>query len=217
MKIRTILADDHRIVRDGLRSLLNSSPDIQVIAEAADGHRALELCQEHKPQVLAADIGLPGLNGIELTRAICSNGGATKMVALSMHYDMRFVEQMLQAGALGYLPKDAAGEELIAAIKAAAEGRRYLSERLAEVVVAGLTGSVPALQSSLLQKLTRREREVLQGMAEGFNTKQIAMTLSISTKTVETHRRQLMDKLGLYNVAQLTKVAIREGLTSLDT
>ena len=229
--MKVLLADDHRIVRQGLRSLLESQEDMQVVAEAGDGRQALELAAEHEPDVVVMDVAMPQLNGIEATRRLISDQPDTKVVALSMHSDRRYVAEALKAGASAYLIKDGAFDELVSAIRAVVANKVYLSPRVAGVVVddyvrrlpgdgrdaegadnGGRGGGVP----NAFQKLTAREREVLQLMAEGFATKEIASRLHVSVKTVETHRRQLMEKLQLYSVAEVTKYAIREGLTSLE-
>ena len=212
-----LLADDHQIVREGLRSLLEGEAGFQVVAEAGDGRTAVQLAKEHRPDVVVMDIGMPHLNGIEATRQIINSGaGHPKVIALSMHSDRRFMSEILKAGASGYLLKDSAAEELIGAIRAVAEGKVYLSPQIADVVVDDYLRRIPAAESTVFTALTPREREVLQLMAEGKATKQIAQLLHVSIKTVETHRRQLMEKLDLHSVAELTKYAIREGLTTIE-
>ena len=228
--MKVLLADDHRIVREGLRSLLEAQEDMQVVAEAGDGRQALELAATHEPDVVVMDVAMPQLNGIEATRRIVADQPDTKVVALSMHSDRRYVAEALKAGASGYLIKDGAFDELVSAIRAVIANKVYLSPRVAGVVVDDYVRRLPSEAGgdegevnrgrgavpSAFQKLTAREREVLQLMAEGFATKEIASRLHVSVKTVETHRRQLMDKLQLYSVAEVTKYAIREGLTSLE-
>jgi DNA-binding NarL/FixJ family response regulator len=216
MSMRILLADDHQIVREGLRSMLNQHADMEVVAEAADGRRAVELAQELNPDVVVMDVGMPGLNGIEATRQITMKEPDAKIVALSMHSDRRFMGEMLKAGAKGYLLKDGAFEELATAIRSVASDKVYLSPKIADVVVDDYVRHQGQTEPSAFAKLTPREREVLQLMAEGRATKEIAMDLRVSIKTVETHRRQIMEKLNIYSVAELTKYAIREGLTSLD-
>jgi DNA-binding NarL/FixJ family response regulator len=211
-------------VREGLRSLLQDQPDLEVVGEAADGRQALELAAEHDPDVVVMDVAMPQLNGIEATRRLMSDSPGTKVVALSMHSDRRYVAEALKAGAAGYLLKDGAFDELVSAIRAVVANKVYLSPRVAGVVVDdyvrrlpdGDGAAEPRGAPGAFQKLTPREREVLQLMAEGFSTKEIAARLHVSVKTVETHRRQLMEKLQLYSVAEVTKYAIREGLTSLE-
>ena len=224
--MKVLLADDHRIVREGLRSLLEAQDDIEVVAEAADGRQALEMAAEHEPDIVVMDVAMPQLNGIEATRRLVSDQPETKVVALSMHSDRRYVSEALKAGASGYLLKDGAFDELVSAIRAVVANKVYLSPRVAGVVVDAYVRRLPGEDAgnahperrdgNAFHKLTVREREVLQLMAEGFATKEIAARLHVSVKTVETHRRQLMDKLQLYSVAEVTKYAIREGLTSLE-
>jgi DNA-binding NarL/FixJ family response regulator len=192
---------------------------MEVIAEARDGRGAVQLAHELRPDVVVMDVGMPGLNGIEATRQITSQEPHARIVALSMHSDRRFMGEMLKAGAKGYLLKDGAFEELATAIRSVVANKVYLSPRIANVVLddyvhrdaSGMSGD-----TSAFAKLTPREREVLQLMSEGRATKEIAMDLHVSIKTVETHRRQIMEKLDIHSVAELTKYAIREGLTSLD-
>jgi DNA-binding NarL/FixJ family response regulator len=223
--MKVLIADDHRIVREGLRSLLEDQPDLEVVAEADNGRQALEMAAEHEPDVVVMDVAMPQLNGIEATRRLMNDQPNTKVVALSMHSDRRYVAEALKAGAAGYLLKDGAFDELVTAIRAVVANKVYLSPRVAGVVVDDYVRRLPAdeggrtsgrEESNAFHKLTVREREVLQLMAEGFATKEIATRLHVSVKTVETHRRQLMEKLQLYSVAEVTKYAIREGLTSLE-
>ncbi|HOV79934.1 MAG TPA: response regulator transcription factor [Bacillota bacterium] len=217
MGIRVILADDHRIMREGLRSLLQNQPDIEVIAEAADGQGAVKLARELSPDVVVIDVVMPNLNGLEATRKIVENNPGTKVVALSMYSNRSYVIEMLRAGASGYLLKDCAFEELVSAINAAVEDRYYLSPAVAGIVIKDLVDSLPAKgDNSVFAVLTSREREVLQLLAEGKTTSQISSALYLSEKTVESHRRQIMRKVGVKSIAKLTKYAIREGLTSLE-
>ena len=214
MAIKIILADDHKIVRQGLRTMLESEADIEVIGEADDGRMAVRLARELSPQVIIMDVGMPDLNGIEATRQVLAESPGIKVIALSMHCDRRFVMNMLKAGASGYLLKDSAFEELATAIRMVLGGKVYLSTEIANIVVKDyLQGGG---DESVFSVLTPREREVLQLMAEGKSSRQIADHLIISVKTVETHRMQIMHKLQIFSVAELTKYAIREGLSSLD-
>jgi DNA-binding NarL/FixJ family response regulator len=210
MATNVLIADDHQILRQGLRSLLERQPDMRVIAEAADGRHALTLIEEHAPEIAVIDVSMPELDGIETTRQICSKT-STKVVALSAHGEPRFVRDMLKAGASAYLLKDDAFEELAIAIREVMAGGTYFSKRIDQNAVSGK--GAPA---GSIQRLTPREREVLQLMSEGQSTKEIAFRLKLSTKTIETHRRQIMQKLDVYSVAELTKCAIREGLTTLE-
>lgn len=214
MPITLILADDHKIVRQGLRHLLEQEADLEVIAEADDGRMAVRLARELLPQVVIMDVGMPDLNGIEATRQVLADSPGVKVIALSMHSDRRFVMNMLRAGASGYLLKDSAFEELATAIRMVLNNKIYLSTEIANVVIKDyLQGGG---DESVFSVLSPREREVLQLMAEGKSSRQIADHLVISIKTVETHRMQIMHKLQIFSVAELTKYAIREGLSSLD-
>jgi len=214
--MRILLADDHRMFRQGLKTLLESRPDVQVIGEAADGRQAVEMAQQLAPDLIIMDISMPGLNGVEATRKIMDDTPSTRIIGLSMHTDRRYTSEMLKAGATGYLPKDGAFEELEKAVTAVASGEVYLSPRVAAGLVDDYAGNGNGRQPTAFDRLTPREREVLQLMAEGQATKEIAATLHVSVKTVETHRRQIMEKLNIYSVAELTKYAIREGLTSIE-
>lgn len=217
MSIRILLADDHKITREGLRSLLEKEPDMEVVAEAEDGRTTVSLVRELQPDVVIMDVSMPDLNGMEAARQIGSEFGNVKIIALSMHSDSLFVTEMLKSGASGYLLKDCAFEELARAIRVVVADQTYLSPSISGVVVNGYLHRVSRVDISGPQALTDREREVLQLVAEGKSTKEIALALHISVKTVETHRRQIMDKLDIHTVAELTKYAIRKGLTSLET
>jgi DNA-binding NarL/FixJ family response regulator len=216
MSITILLADDHRILREGLRSLIEKQADMEVGGEAEDGRQAMRLARELSPDVAVVDISMPDLNGIEATRQIVSERSGTKVIALSVHSHRRFVREMLAAGASGYLPKDCAVEELIGAVRTVVAGGTYLSPAIAGVVAEGFVGRSPAGPGSAFSVLSEREREVLQLLAEGSNPKEVALTLGISPSTVGVHRKNVMDKLGIDNLPELTKYAIREGLTSLD-
>lgn len=216
MPTRIILADDHQIVREGLATLLEQEEDMRVVGTAADGRAAVKLAAELSPDVVVLDVGMPGLNGIEAARQITGALPAAKILALSMHSDRRFVLEMLRAGAAGYLLKDCAFDELAHAIRTIVAGQTYLSPRIAGVVVEGFLQQGEPGERTGAAALTPREREVLQLLAEGMATKQVAHHLGVSSKTIETHRRQIMTKLELDSVAELTKYAIREGLTSLE-
>ena len=197
--------------------MLERHEDIQVIAEAADGRTAIEVAEELRPDVVVMDVGMPGLNGIDATRRLSASQIGSKVVALSMHTDRRFTTEMLRAGAKGYVLKDGAFEELALAIRSVAKGNVYLSPRVAGVVVDDYVTKLEPERPAAFTSLTPREREVLQLIAEGRSTKQVAAALHVSIKTVETHRRQLMEKLQLYSVAELTKFAIREGISALES
>jgi two-component system response regulator NreC len=216
-KIKILVADDHKIVRQGLRTLLAEEPDMEVVAEADNGRKTLQLARELAPQVVIMDISMPDLNGIEATRQILAELPGTKVIALSMHSDSLFVFNMLKAGASGYLLKDCALEQLVTAIRTVMARRTYLSPGISDILIKDFVQCTSTAHvSSAFSLLTPREREVLQLLAEGKSTAQIASCLYVSMKTVETHRKQLMDKLGIFSVAGLTKYAVREGLTSLE-
>jgi two-component system response regulator NreC len=216
MLTKILLADDHKIVRDGLRALIEKEPNMEVVAEACDGRTTVQRAKEFMPHIIIIDIAMPDLNGIEATRQIVNEIPGVKIIALSMHSDRRFVTRMLESGAAGYLLKDSAFEELSLAIKTVQSGKVYLSPAIAGVVVEDMVRHSPQKFSRTTAELTPREREVLQLLAEGRTTKRIASQLNVSVKTVETHRRQVMEKLDIHSVAELTKYAVREGLTSLE-
>ncbi len=218
MSIRVLIADDHKIMLAGLRSLLEKQTDIEVVGEADNGRKAVQMAQEKKPDVVVMDVSMPDLNGIEATTQIIESLPETRVIALSMHSDKRFVMGMLRAGASGYLLKDCASQELANAIVQVAGGKKYLSPEITGVVIDDFLlgrGSSEEVATAASQ-LSPREREVLQLIAEGWSTKQIASHLYVSIKTIETHRRQIMKKLDLHSIADLTKYAIREGLTSIE-
>jgi two-component system, NarL family, response regulator NreC len=214
MAIKVLIADDHQIMREGLRSMLEQEHDIQVVGEAEDGRATLSLARELTPDVIIMDVGMPDLNGIEATRQITGEMPRVKVVALSMHDDRRFVLNMLKAGAAGYMLKDCAFKDLAKAIRVVMTNKTYLSSEVADIVVKDYLASTSQGASSAFQLLSPREREVLQLIAEGKTSAQIADSLHISVKTVETHRQQIMVKLKIKSIAELTKYAIREGLTS---
>ena len=217
MSIRVLIADDHKIMLAGLRSLLEKQTDFDVVGEADNGRRAVQMAQEKKPEVVVMDVSMPDLNGMEATKQIIESLPETRVIALSMHSDKRFVIGMLRAGASGYLLKDCASQELANAILQVAGGKKYLSPEITGVVIDDvlLAGSSEE-EATAASQLSPREREVLQLIAEGWSTKQIASHLYVSIKTIETHRRQIMKKLDLHAIADLTKYAIREGLTSIE-
>jgi DNA-binding NarL/FixJ family response regulator len=215
--LRILLADDHKIMREGLRSLLGREQGLKIVGEAEDGRMAVSLAQTLKPDIVILDIGMPDLNGIEAARQIREGAPQAKIIALSMHADKRFISGMLGAGACGYLLKDCASEELVAAIQTVAEKGTYLSARIAGVLVKDYLNQPTLKGASVFSVLTSRQCEVLQLLAEGKNSKHIAFQLNISIKTVETHIQNIMQKLEIHSIAELTKYAIREGLTSIDT
>lgn len=217
MKVRIILADDHNIVREGLRSLIEKELGMEVVGEADNGRTTVKLAMDLKPDMIIMDVSMPDLNGIEATRQITHDLPDIKVLALSMHSDKRFVAGILKAGASGYLLKDCAFEEMAGAIRAVADGGTYLSPGVAGAVIQDYVRRLSDSDTpTVTSALTPREREVLQLLAEGNSTKEVASRLNVSIKTVETHRRQLMDKLDIHSIAALTKYAIREGLTALE-
>jgi DNA-binding NarL/FixJ family response regulator len=213
--IKILLADDHKIVRAGLRALIAGHPDMAVVAEADDGRTAVELAVEVSPDVIIMDISMPGLNGIEATRKILEANPDARVIALSMHLERRMVLQMLGAGAKGYLLKDGADEEIIDAILAVAEKATYLSPRISGMVLKDYVERVSKNELSSISLLSSREREVLQLLAEGKKTRDIATLLNVSVKTAEFYRQKIMEKMDVHSIAELTKLAIREGLTTL--
>jgi len=213
MTILVALADDHRMLREALAGVLANEPDIAVVGQAGTGAEAIEVVEKLKPDVLVLDIAMPGTNGIEVARTLAAGRPGLKVVALSAHTDKRFVREMLKAGAAGYVVKSAAGTELVQAIRAAMQGKLYLSPEIARAALADdVAAHVKAVPPSLLG---RRERQVLALLAEGKRSRDIAARLKISDATVEAHRRSIKRKLGLHTIAELTKYAVREGLTTL--
>ncbi len=210
-----LLVDDHKIMREGLRILLEKQEDLKIIAEAGDGRSAVSMAMELSPDLIVMDAVMPDMNGIEATRQIVSKKPGIKIIALSMHSDRQYITEMLKSGASGYVLKDCAFDELIFAIKAVLDGEMYLSQKLSDVILTEYLNDVPFKKITAFSSLTNREREVLQLIAEGKTTKKIAGDLNVSIKTIETHRQQLMNKLKIRSIAGLTKYAVREGLTSL--
>jgi len=217
MKLRILLADDHAVVRDGLRMVLEAQGDIEVVGEAADGRQAVELARRLQPQVAVLDIAMPELNGIEAARQIVEASPATRVVILSMHAGREHIWRALQAGALGYVLKDTAGVEVAQAVRAAHAGQRYLSRRIADVVLEEYVEMRQEAQAgSPLARLSGREREVLQLVVEGRSSAEIAQALALSVKTVETYRSRIMAKLGVKDLPGLVKFAIRQGVITLE-
>jgi two-component system, NarL family, response regulator NreC len=214
MSIKVMIADDHQIVREGLRAMLEKEHDIKVVGEAVDGRITERLARELVPDVIIMDVAMPDLNGIEATRHIVAELPGIKIIALSMHDDRRFVLNMFKAGAKGYMLKDCAFKDLAKAIRVVMAHKTYLSHAIADIVLKDYLASSGPTKSSAFQLLSPREREVLQLIAEGKTSGQIADNLHISVKTVESHRQQIMMKLKIKSIAELTKYAIREGLTS---
>jgi DNA-binding NarL/FixJ family response regulator len=215
--IRVLLVDDHRIMREGIASLLDSEDDMEVVEQADNGRESIALAKKLKPDIIVMDIAMPDLNGADATRQVLHDNPNIRVIALSMHSDRQFVATMLEAGASGYLVKSSAYKELRQAIRTVMDGHPYLSSEVAEVVVEDYVRNLPSEQKTQTPELTPREREVLQLIAEGHSTKKIAQQLYLSAKTVGTHRRNIMEKLGVNSIAELTKYAISHGLTSLES
>ena len=218
MNIRILLADDHRILREGLRSLLSQQLDITVVGEASDGDSVVSLARQLRPDLVIMDVVMPGVDGIAATRQIRAECPETKVIALSMHSDRRFVSEMVRAGAMGYLVKDSAFEELNQAVRTVMANRPYLSAVITGTLVEDFVRQTSAAERppvSPLHRLTGREQEVLRLLADGKRVKEIAHHLNISAKTVESHRQNIMDKLEIHSTIELTRYALREGLTSI--
>jgi DNA-binding NarL/FixJ family response regulator len=215
--INVIIADDHHLVRQGIRSLLAQADDILVVGEASDGYEAIKLIEELKPDVVLLDIGMPRMGGIQTIEQLKLSKIQTHLVMLSMHTDSQLVRQALRAGANGYILKSSLFEELLLAVRAAAQGNTYLSPEVSQVAVDALrAGSDTSDTSTAFDKLTSREREVLKLLTEGLSNKDIADLLMLSTRTVEKHRANLMLKLDVHDVAGLTRVALKHGLIFID-
>ncbi|EEF57190.1 response regulator [Pedosphaera parvula] len=214
--IRILLADDHTLLRAGIRSLLEKMPGVEVVGEAADGREALSLVKALQPGVVLMDIAMSGLNGLEATARIVKEFPSSRVIILSMHANEEYVLQTLRAGAAGYLLKDAATAELELAIQAVSRGDTYLSPAISKRVIEDYLGRING-QKSPMEQLTPRQREILQLIAEGKSTKEMAFLLNLSVKTVETHRTQLMDRLGIHDVPGLVRYAMRMGLISSAT
>jgi DNA-binding NarL/FixJ family response regulator len=216
MPIRIVLADDHVLIRAGLRALLHSLPNIEVIGEASDGYEAVDVIARNQPDVVIMDIGMPGLNGVDSTRRIVKHSPGTRVIILSMHANEEYVGRALEAGAMGYLLKGAEPAELELVLKAVMRGETYLSPSIAKPLVQDYLFHRKE-KTHPLPDLTARQREVLQLIAEGCSTKEIANKLKLSVKTVDTHRSELMHRLDIHDVAGLVRYAIRIGLVSTDT
>jgi DNA-binding NarL/FixJ family response regulator len=217
MSITVILADDHAIVRDGLRYLLEAQPDIEVVGDAADGRKAVDLVAQLKPHVAIVDITMPELNGIDATlqmRQVCPS---TEVIILSMHANTRHIARALQAGAHGYLIKESAGIEVIEAVRVVSAGHRYLSQMISDAVIDDYVSQCRIMEHrGSLELLSAREREVLQFVVEGRSSAEIASILNLSPKTVESYRSRLMQKLDISDIPSLVKYAIQQGLTPLE-
>jgi DNA-binding NarL/FixJ family response regulator len=214
MASRILISDDHTLLREGLKSLLQKN-GFEIAGEAGDGRSAVRLAKKIRPEIVILDISMPFLNGIEATKQICSEAPQAKVIVMSMHSASHFILAALHAGAAAYLLKDSAFEELLVAVTSVLKGQVYLSPAIAGVVVKASRRPPSSKRELLRRKTSSREREVLQLLVEGKSTKEIASTLYVSVKTIETHRKQIMDKLNLHTIADLTKYAIREGVTTL--
>lgn len=216
MTINILLVDDHKIIRDGLRSLLEREKDMAVVAEAENGRDAVKLSRKHVPDIIVMDINMPDLNGVDAAELILAENSGIRIIALSIHATRRYVTRMLKAGATGYLVKHCAYEELADAIRSVASNKPYLSSQILDTVISDYTSNPSQGEISTLSTLTSREREILQLVAEGVKSEDIADRLFVSVKTVSSHRRAIMQKLNMHSVAELTRYAIREGLVSLE-
>lgn len=216
MSIKILLVDDHQIIREGLRSLIEKETDIEVVADAENGRKAVKLAKLMAPDIVVLDINMPDLNGVDAARLILETCPGVKIIALSIHSTRRFVTRMLKAGASGYLVKHCAYEELVEAIRSVAGNRSYLSSQVLDTVINDYTANFSSDQNTAYTGLTVREREILQLVVEGATSRDIASRLFVSVKTVSSHRRAIMKKLNLHSVAELTRFAINEGLISSD-
>jgi DNA-binding NarL/FixJ family response regulator len=213
MPIRILIADDHGVVAEGLKHLIEAQSDMQVIATVGDGREAVRVAREAQPDVVLMDLSMPELNGADATRAILERDAKCRVIVLSMYAEREYVRRALKAGASGYVVKRSAGKEVVEAIRAVYAGQRYLSPKVADVVIDDYAGDE---KQDPLARLSAREREVLQLLAEGRTGAEIAARLALSQKTVETYRARLVEKLGIRDVAGLVKFAIQRGLVSLD-
>jgi two-component system response regulator NreC len=215
MAIRVLLADDEKLLREGLRSLIATTNDLEVVAEASDGREAISLAKECMPDVVVLDVSMPGMNGVEATKILANECPGIKIVGLSLESDRKFVLRMLRAGASAYLLKDCSFGELVEAITVVHEGESYLPPAIADILVDEFQSPSQTSEPAAQTLLSPREREILQLITEALDSRQIASRLNISVKTVYTHRRNIMKKLNVKNLAELTKIAIRDGITSL--
>ncbi len=216
MHHRILIADDHRLFRDGLKSILVRERDIDIVGEASDGVETLNKALELKPDYVLLDVSMPKLNGIEAARRIMESIPRTRIIMVTMHDDLRYIVESLRVGVAGYILKESATDELLQAIRSARCGSMpYLSRSIREIVMQDYLQRLNESPESAFTVLSGREREVLQGLAEGLNVKEIASRLDISVKTIESHRKNIMDKLNMHTIAELTKYAVKEGLTNL--
>ena len=217
MSIKILIADDHKMMRDGLKAMLDNERDLQVIAESETGIETIQKTKEFKPDIAILDVVMPELNGIETARVLSVEVPNTKIIALSMHSDRQFVIEMLRAGASGFVLKQAAFEELTNAIRTVSQGKTFLSSAIVDIVVQDYVRQFVKSESPAYRQITSRERQILQLLAEGNSTKEIGYMLNLSVKTIETHRLNIRNKLGIGSFAGLVKFAIREGITTLET
>ncbi len=214
--MKILIAEDHGIVRQGLRTLIEQQAEMEVVGEAEDGVMVALLAKELRPDVVIMDVSMPNLNGIQATRLVIHENPNIRVIALSMYSNKRFVLEMFEAGALGYVLKSCLFDELVRAIRAVAKGEHYVSSQITDILIEDYISKSGRSDVSGLRKLTDRERQVFQLLAEGLLVKQIALRLNISPKTVDANRHRIMNKLGISSIAELTKYAIREGLTSVE-
>ena len=216
MSLRVVLVDDHRLLREGLRRILEASEGIHVVGEAGDGLSALKAVAEFRPDVVVMDVAMNGMNGIDATQRVRKDHPGVRIVALSTHADKRYVRNMIRAGASAYVLKESASDDLLRAVQAAAQGRHYLSPQITGFLLESWIAPQTLEAPSVYELLGAREREVLKLLAEGKTSKEIGARLGLALKTVESHRRRISAKVGLHSVAELTKYAVREGLTTLE-
>ncbi len=216
MNTKILLVDDHQILREGLRSMLSKQPDFQVVGEAETGTLAIEKAEKLQPDFIVMDVSLPDINGIDATKEILAEDSHVKIIALSMHSEKRFVLNMLRAGASGYLLKDCAFEELVTAIRFVQAGHLYISPAVGSGIIKDYLKQLEHLPDDDIDVLSAKEREILKLIAGGKSTKEIAFGLNISPKTAETHRQHIMDKLGIYTTAELTRYAILQGIIVIE-
>jgi DNA-binding NarL/FixJ family response regulator len=214
---KILLVDDHKIVREGLKALLERETHFEVVAEATNGEEAIKLAEQYQPDIIIMDISMPNLNGIEATRQIASAAPEIKIIVLSIYFDKHLVAKMLRAGAMGYLRKDCASEELVRAITIVRSNKFYISPSLGVTAGRDIMNGSDIPHFIAFEVLTTKEREVLQLVAEGKPTKEIARRLHVSVKTIDNHRQKIMTKLDIHSIAELTKFAIREGITSIES
>lgn len=211
--VRILIADDHSILRDGLESLLQKEPGFEAVGAAGDGREALNLTGDLKPDVLILDIGMPEMNGVDVARQVSREFPDVHIIGLSVHTDPLYVERMFQNGAVGYLPKDCAGEELCTAIRSVVSGNTYIGKSLSNKILRSIVSGATRERPGQIDRLSVRERQVLQLLAEGHSARESADRLDISAKTIEVHRKNIRQKLGISSIAELTKYAIRMGIT----